>query len=95
MCCFVSLIQSGISAIIIVICAFYHITAVPDLPICTDIRNVSQCCSTQYISDQPLRIEQLFLEGLKIELQDRFQNFENIVDRLRACNCRTCSTHSY
>ena len=56
-----------------------------DLPVCVDQRGGPQCCSTQFILDQLNITEENFLEGLRIELQERFQAFDAIVDRLRAC----------
>ena len=68
---------------IIILSLYIH--AVPDLPVCVDQRGGPQCCSTQFILDQLNITEQNFLEGLRIELQERFQTFDAIVDRLRAC----------
>ena len=58
---------------------------VPDLPVCVGQRAVAQCCSTQYIQDRLSITEDTFLEGLRIELRERFQPFEALADELRAC----------
>lgn len=65
--------------------AYQYIITVPDLPVCVDQRGGPQCCSTEYILNQLNITEQLFIDGLRLELQGRFQAFNNIVDRIRAC----------
>ena len=62
-----------------------HMHTVPDLPVCVAQRAVAQCCSTQFILDQQNITEENFLEGLRTELRERFQNFRDIVAQLRQC----------
>ena len=59
--------------------------SVPDLPVCVDQRNVAQCCSTQFIQQRQNLAEQNFINGLRMELQERFQDFENLTNALRTC----------
>ena len=58
---------------------------VPDLPVCVTQRGGPQCCSTQFILEQLNITLERFLDGLRIELQERFQAFDTIADGLRAC----------
>ena len=57
----------------------------PDLPVCMDQRNNAQCCSSSYITDRLGITEEDFLAGLRAELEDRFDDFDDLVERLRAC----------
>lgn len=58
---------------------------VPDLPVCVDQRDAPQCCSTQFIQEQQSLAEQNFIQGLRTDLTERFQQFDSIVDQLRTC----------
>ena len=58
---------------------------VPDLPVCVDQRGGPQCCSAQFIMDQQMMAAQNFLEGLRLELTERFMSFDMLVERLRTC----------
>ena len=50
-----------------------------------DQRNISQCCSTQFILRQQSIAEQDFLQGLRLELNGRFLQFKTTVSTLRTC----------
>ena len=58
---------------------------VPDLPVCVDQRGGPQCCSAQFIMDQQMMAAQNFLDGLRLELNERFLSFDMLVERLRTC----------
>lgn len=60
-------------------------TTVPDLPVCVNLRNVAQCCSTAFIFERLNISREDFVDGLREELQDRFEGFEDLVDQLRTC----------
>ena len=63
----------------------YVYIVVPDLPVCVDQRGAPQCCSIRYILARLNTSEEDFLEGLRTELRERFQDFETIVTRIREC----------
>ena len=58
---------------------------VPDLPVCVDQRGGPQCCSTQFILNRLTMTEQDFIDGLRLELMERFMAFDTLVERLRTC----------
>ena len=64
---------------------YTHTHAVPDLPVCEDERAVPQCCVVDFILERLNITEEDFLEGLRDQLRERFQNFEDIANRLRQC----------
>lgn len=68
---------------------FIHIIlythSVPDLPVCDDERAVPQCCVVGFILERLNVTEEDFLEGLREQLRERFQSFEDITNRLRQC----------
>lgn len=58
---------------------------VPDLPVCDDERAVPQCCVVDFILERLNVTEEDFLEGLRDQLRERFQTFEDLANRLRQC----------
>ena len=60
-------------------------TIVSDLPVCENERDIPQCCSVRYILERLNVSEGNFLAGLRMELEDRFEDFDDLVDRLRDC----------
>ena len=56
---------------------------VSDLPVCVDLRGDPQCCSSQFIRQRQAEAEQQFLDGLRIELRERFAVFNAIVDNIK------------
>lgn len=67
----------------ILIIIYTHL--VPNLPVCDDERGVPQCCVVDYILERLNVTEEDFLEGLREQLRERFQGFEDIANRLRQC----------
>ena len=63
--------------------------AVPDLPVCDEERAVPQCCVADFIRERLNITEEDFLEGLRDQLRERFQDFQDIAVSLRQCEL-TC-----
>ena len=61
------------------------VVAVPDLPVCEDERGSDQCCLPGYIFNRLNITEEDFLAGLREELEERFEDFEDLVERLKQC----------